>query len=108
MNTSYNFVKFLKEIWKDNTPEEAVKLWKWRIHNYPQAAKAFLEAIEQTLAAPPDNFIEVVQDNGWIFLTHDDKEGNSTPFSLQEYLEWFQKMEEQFKAIYEEILSSQK
>lgn len=108
MESYDNFIKFLKEIWKDNTPEEAVNLWKWRITNYPNAAKDFLNSMEKTLNAPPDNFIEIVQKNGWIFLNHEDSEGNIVPFTREEYLEWFHEIYEEFKKIYEEIMSAQK
>ncbi|MBO9702164.1 MAG: hypothetical protein J7604_18285 [Sporocytophaga sp.] len=108
MDTNNQFIKFLKEIWKDNTPEEAVNLWKWRINNYPEVAKGFLDSIQHILNSPPDNFIEIVRENGWIYLDHEDSEGNITSFSSEEYLEWFHKMNDQFKKIYEEIVSARK
>ncbi len=102
MELQYTFEDFLKAIWKDNTAEEAIHLWKWQITNYPDAAKHYLDSIAIILQFPPDNFIEIAQENGWIFLDHEDKEGNIIPYTFAEYIAWFQEMNRTFKGIYDE------
>lgn len=103
MEFNHTFIDFLKAIWKDNTPEEALHLWKWHIANYPETVKKYLDSIALTLQSPPDNFIEIVNENGWIFLEHEDKEGNIIPYTFTEYAEWFQEMYDRFKKIREEL-----
>lgn len=103
MEYHQTFIDFLKAVWKDNTPEEAFHLWKWHISNYPETAKKFLDSIALTLQSPPDDFIETVQENGWIFLEHEDQEGNTTPYTFREYVEWFQEMYDRFKKTLEEL-----
>lgn len=96
MEYHQTFIEFLKAIWKDNTPEEALHLWKWHNSNYPETAKDFLNSIDLTLQSPPDNFVEIVQENGWVFLAHEEEDGGIIPYTHGEYVEWFQEMYDRF------------
>lgn len=97
MEYHQTFIEFLKAIWKDNTPEEALHLWKWHISNYPETAKNFLNSIDLILQSPPDNFVEIVQENGWVFLAHEEEDGDIIHYTHGEYVEWFQEMYDRFK-----------
>ncbi len=64
----------LKAIWMDNTPDEVIALWKARIAAGGQFPKKALECLEQVVQHPPLDLVTLLQENGWVFLVHQEGE----------------------------------
>ncbi len=108
MDSLQIFIDFLQTIWKDSTPEDAMHLWKWRVTNYPEVAKKYLDAIAAVVASPPENFVELAKEQGWIILQHEDEQGNIIPYTREEYIAWFEAIHQQFQEVYAALRTGEK
>jgi hypothetical protein len=100
-STIEQFQRFLRMTWLDNTEEEALFQWQQRVHDLPKIAQNDLECLEAVLAAPPPNLIEMLNDDGWIILSHEPDEGTEEDYSYDEYLQWLRQMTIRFHAMYD-------
>ncbi len=91
----------LKAIWMDNTPDEVIALWKARIEAGGQFPRQALECLEGVIVHPPADLVKLLQENGWIFLTHE--EGSKEwPFSFDEHVEWLRHQVGALRRIFQE------
>lgn len=78
------FREILKAVWMDNTPEEALALWKTRAAAGGTFARDALECLDHITTNPPPDLIVLMQENGWLYLTHEDE----TPLDFDEHVAW--------------------
>ncbi len=77
----------LKAIWMDNTPEDVKKLWKFRVASGGRFPGEALECLDRVVQNPPCDLVELLQENGWVFLVHQEG-GEEHPFTFDEHVEW--------------------
>ena len=95
------FQKFLQAVWMDNTPSEAYRFWIENIvPQTPWWADNYLYVIRYVLDNPLEDFQEILKNDGWIMLYHEDE--NETEFTKEEYLAWLENMYQDFKKIYDD------
>lgn len=99
-STIEQFRHFLRMTWMDNTEEEALSQWQQRVHDLPKIARSDLECLEAVLAAPPPDLIEMLNDDGWIILSHEPDEGTDEDYSYDEYIQWLRQMTARFHSLY--------
>jgi hypothetical protein len=97
--------EFLRLAWMDNTPEEARAFWAKRVELFPADARETLSAIDRVIDNPPENLIELMQECGWISLYEETYE-TVTPLEKDAYVEWLERMRDEFQSIYEQRPSS--
>jgi len=93
---------FLAEMWADNTEEEAELLWKRRVARTPGYALDALAALDATLAQPPANLKEILEEHGQIPLFHRPNDSTVTPYTSEETVAWLRAMTARFRALYDE------
>ena len=94
------FIDFLQIIWMDNTPEEALSQWKRTVKNSPSYADDALYCIDVVIAKPPENLVEIMENEGWLILYHNCEQPDERPYTDEEYYEWLKQMRDEFRAIY--------
>ncbi len=97
------FRVFLRDQFKDNTYEEAKSLWSDKAEHFPWYADDALYCISAVIENPPRNLVEIMQEEGWLMLSHDGETGDSRPFSESEYLDWLKNMYTDFKSVYDSL-----
>jgi len=95
--TLQRFDDLLGMVFLDNTEDEAMRLWCYRVQMAPDTARAELEAFEAVLTDPPDDFDEVLAARGGIHLAHVSPEA-ITPFSAAERDEWLRALVARMRA----------
>lgn len=93
------FCEFLRGFWMDNTSEEAMFQWKEHVREFPWYADDALYCINEIIMSPPDNLIELVQQNGWLYLDHETY-NEIIPYTFKEYINWIKQMKDEFQEIY--------
>jgi hypothetical protein len=93
------FKEFLRSAWMDNTEDEAKMFWHSRVSHFPWYAENCLYAMYWVVKNPPVDIIDILYNDGWIILSHDDEA--ETPFTDLEYVDWLKKMYSEFKNIYD-------
>ncbi len=59
---------FLQQFWQDNTPEEALTLWRRQVASGRWWAEDALYGLREVLKTPPPNLADVLRDDGWVLL----------------------------------------
>lgn len=59
---------FLQRFWQDNTPEEALILWRRQVASGRWWAEDALCCLREVVGAPPDNLADLLRDDGWVLL----------------------------------------
>ena len=90
---------FLKQIWIDNTEEEAAAVWRRRVEINPAWAERSLAALDAVLADPPDDLRQELERHGWISLYHRPDPSTVTPYTQAETLAWLREMTARFRAV---------
>ena len=93
---------FLEEMWSDNTEEEAELLWKRRVLRTPQYAADALVALNATIAQPPANLREILEEHGQINLMRRPDHDTVTPYTFEETVAWLKAMTARFRTLYDE------
>lgn len=93
------FGDFLQGTWMDNTPEEALCLWKLKLYQPTSYAADALYALDYVIAKPPHDLIERLQQNGWIYLSHED-DPDEPLYTFDEHLQWLKNMNQQYRQLY--------
>jgi hypothetical protein len=100
------FCEFLQHIWMDNSEQEALRQWKVKVEHFPWYADDALHCMDVVITNPPENLVELIEEYGWIILTHEpDESGDEAPYTYEEYLEWLKQMRDKFKAVYDAVPS---
>lgn len=92
------FREFLEHVWMDNTEEEAMKLWRYRVEVSPELAQVDLEAIDAIVADPPADLPAIMGEHGWIHLHHRPDDETVVPYSQDEHVEWLRALLERLRA----------
>lgn len=92
---------FLRDIWTDNTDEEARLVWRSKAKLAPWYAEDALYCLNAVIAHPPANLAEIVQNRGNLYLYHQD--GSAKPYTDIETLAWLKQTAAEFQAIYEAV-----
>ncbi len=71
----------------DNTPDEVIALWKHRVAAGGEFPRKALECLEQVVQNPPPDLVKLLQENGWVFLVHQQGQ-EEFPFTFDEHVEW--------------------
>ena len=95
------FIDFLRAIWMDNTDEEALFQWKKSVDQSPLYAEDALYCIDAVIANPPENLVEIMENQGWIILSRNYDQPDERPYTDEEYYEWLKQMRDEFRAIYD-------
>jgi hypothetical protein len=96
------FVEWLRLYWMDNSEEEARHLWRESSRTGPWNCAQFLRCIDEVLADPPVDLVELMRVDGWIALY----DRSSTPWRLHgeaEYLVWLRQVRVEFEQILEDV-----
>jgi hypothetical protein len=96
------FLREVLKLWMDNTPDDALALWKGRLLAGGSFAKDALEILDKTIADPPPDLIELMKENGWLHLIHEDEDGEETPFTFDEHVAWLREQTERLRAAFQE------
>ncbi len=64
-----------------------MKLWEFRVAAGGQFPGKALECLDRILQHPPLDLVELLQENGWVFLVHQEGDQES-PFNYDEHVEW--------------------
>jgi hypothetical protein len=99
-NPLKTFIDFLERIWMDNTEEEALFQWKQIVEDSSWHADDYLYCIDAVIANPPENLVEIMEDRGWLILSHNYDQPDERPYTDEEYYEWLKQMRDEFRAIY--------
>jgi hypothetical protein len=94
------FKNFLQRIWMDNTEEEALFQWKQLVKGSPSYVEDALYCIDAVIANPPENLVEILENEGWLILYYNDDQPDERPYTDEEYYEWLKQMRDEFRAIY--------
>ena len=97
------FREILRHYWMDNTPEEAMRLWRTTLRDMPWYAADVLNCFYSILREPPEELVDLMQQNGWVMLFHETETG-LVPKSRDEYLEWLRAVHEEWSEVYRETL----
>ena len=92
---------FLRDIWTDNTEEEARLVWRSKAELAPWYAEDALYCLNDVIANPPANLTGIVQNQGNLYLYHQD--GSAKPYTDIETLAWLKQTAAEFQAIYEAV-----
>lgn len=95
------FQQFLRDIWMDNSPDEARAQWQVKVEQYPWYADDALACLDAVIANPPDNLAAILEEDGWISLYHETPD-EVCAYDPQETLDWLKGMRSEFKAVYEQ------
>jgi hypothetical protein len=98
------FREILRHYWMDNTPEEAMRLWRTTLRDAPLYAADVLNCFYLILQNPPEDLVELMQQNGWVMLFHEDDNGTLTPQSREEYLAWLRNVHAEWSDAYQKTL----
>jgi len=98
-NPLEGFRDFLRDIWQDNTEDEARRQWQVKVDNFPWWAEDALYCMDWVYAHPPDNLVELIQQDGWITLETDD-ELTAEP-DRQAYLAWLDRIRREFRKTFD-------
>lgn len=63
---------FLQRFWQDNTPEEALSLWRRQVASGRWWAEDALYCLREVVSAPPANLGDLLRDDGWVLLDGQD------------------------------------
>lgn len=99
----YSFFRtFLRDIWQDNTKEEAYAQWRTKVEQAPWYADDALYCINAVLDNPPEDLVEMMFQDGWIALYHESSDPEvEEPYTLEEYVDWLTTMRNDFQTIYD-------
>jgi hypothetical protein len=92
------FRAFLEQVFMDNTEDEAMTLWRYRVEVSPELAQADLEAIEAIVADPPADLSAILAEHGWIHLHHRPDDETVIPYSQDEAVEWLRALAERLRS----------
>jgi hypothetical protein len=92
------FREFLEQVFSDNTEDEAMTLWRYRVEVSPELAKADLDAIDAIVADPPDDLAAILAEDGWIHLHHRPDDETVTPYSQDETVDWLRALAERLRS----------
>ena len=95
------FQQFLCDIWMDNTEEEAMDQWEVKVKQGPWYAEDALYCMDAVIANPPENLVEILENEGWIILYHNCDQPDERPYTDEEHYEWLKQMRDEFRAIYD-------
>jgi hypothetical protein len=93
----------LGNFWLYRTEEDALKQWGTYVQESSLQARVLLKNLDVLCNDPPKNLPEILQDDGWIYLYHEE---NWILYSLSEHVEWLTHKTAQLRGIYEEEHSS--
>lgn len=109
------FCVFLRDIWLDNTPEEALRQWQNIVAHFPWYADDALYCLNAVIAQPPPNLEDILSECGWIELVHPPKsddndngqQGQSEvrPYTFDELVEWLVQLREQYQAVFNSAIT---
>jgi hypothetical protein len=99
-NPLETFTELLRAIWMDNTDEEALFQWKTTVEQSPLYAKDALYCIDAVIANPPENLVEILENEGWLILSYNYDQPDERPYTDEEYYEWLKQMRDEFRAVY--------
>jgi hypothetical protein len=95
------FRGFLQFLWMDNTPDEALQQWRQRIQDFPDEAERDLACLDQIIADPPPDLVQMLNDDGWIILSHEPDPATLVDYTRDEYVGWLRETTARFRSTYE-------
>lgn len=95
------FRGFLQFIWMDNTEDEALVQWRHRIRAFPDEAERDLACLQEIVADPPQDVVSMLNEDGWIILSHEPDPETVLDYTPEEYVAWVRDMAARFRAVYE-------
>ena len=95
------FRGILQFIWMDNTEDEALVQWRQRIRDFPDEAQRDLVCIDEIADDPPPDLVSLLNEDGWIILSHAPDAETIVDYSFDEYVGWVREMAKRFRAEYE-------
>jgi hypothetical protein len=82
-------VSILRSFWKHRRDDaEVTERWQRYARLYPDQVGRILTGLDAALAAPPSDLHEVLAEEGWVPLYHDEPSGGRRPFSRDECVAW--------------------
>jgi hypothetical protein len=97
------FREILRHYWMDNTPEEAMRLWRTTLRDAPWYAVDILNCFYTVLHEPPEDLVDLMQQNGWVML-FDETDTGLVSKPRDEYLDWLRAVHEEWSEVYRETL----
>jgi hypothetical protein len=98
MSNRERFRGLLKDLFVDNTEDEAFALWRYTAAHVPDRAREDLAILDAVLDDPPADLVALMEQDGWIHLVHRPDDHTATPYSFDEYLAWLRRVTERFRA----------
>lgn len=95
------FRDFLRFIWMDNTEDEALAQWRRRVHDFPEEAERDLVCLDEIVADPPPDVVAMLNEDGWVILSHEPDPQTILPYTSEEYVRWLSDMTTRFRAVLE-------
>jgi hypothetical protein len=95
------FREFLRFIWMDNTEDEALGQWRHRAHHFPDDAERDLACLDEIVADPPPDVVAMLNDDGWVILSHQPDPQTLLAYTPEEYVRWVSDMAGRFRAVFE-------
>jgi hypothetical protein len=95
------FRRLLRRLFMDNTVDEAFALWRYNVEHVPHLAQEDLDTLDTILAAPPPDLVEIMEQDGWIHLTHTPDSATLIPYTHDEYVEWLRDITTRMRADYD-------
>jgi hypothetical protein len=96
------FAEWLRTYWMDNSEGEARHLWRESARTGFWVCTQYLRCIDEVLANPPEDLVELMRVDGWIGLY----DRSVTPWRLlgqEEYLAWLRNVRVEFEDIVDEM-----
>ena len=93
--------QIVRQVWLDNTEEEAMRCWADLCRNHARRAAEILEALDEAVAAPPEFLIPVLREDADILLV-DRGTAEWHVFSDEQYLVWLRTALTTMKVIHNE------
>jgi hypothetical protein len=95
------FRTFLQMVWMDNTADEAMEQWRQRVRNFPAEAGRDLDCLDAIVADPPSDVVQMLNDDGWVILSHEPDPETVVDRSRDEYVDWVRATAARFRDVYE-------
>ena len=99
------FIEWLRTYFLEASPEEARQQWSESARLAFWVCLDHLRCVDAVLADPPENLIEMMQENGSVVLYHRDAVPWH-PYSKAEYLDWLRNVRKEFGKIVEDATSA--
>lgn len=82
------FERLLREFFMNRDPDQTLRKWQTVIEENRWYTEDVIECMTTVLANPPENLVDIIQENGWVMLPRSDGSSYEAYHGL--YLAWLQ------------------